>query len=318
MPKFTLTLSLVLSTGILFGQTNFKTDEKYLAYIGHASHFYKAKDFHNSALAYDSAFAYAGGKGRTGDFYDAACSWAQAGNKDSAFRYLDQAIRGKWSNDAHTAKDSDLISLHNDKRWSNELDHIRLNRLEKESKIDKPLGDTLNQVYTDDQFYRRQLDSVQKKYGPDSKQMQALWKKIEEKDSIDLEIVTSILNRKGWLGPDEVGQRASEALWLVIQHADSLTQVTWLPVMKTAVEQGKAQPDELALLEDRILVTQGKKQIYGSQVHSDPKTGKMNFFPIEDEPNVNKRRATVGLGPLEEYGAFFGIDYHLPAAPPTP
>jgi hypothetical protein len=36
------------------------------------------------------------------------------------------------------------------------------------------------------------------------------------------------------------------------------------------------------------------------------------FFPIQDEANVNKRRASVGLQPLEEYAKFFGINYVLP------
>ena len=31
-----------------------------------------------------------------------------------------------------------------------------------------------------------------------------------------------------------------------------------------------------------------------------------------DEVNVNKRRASVGLGPLEEYAKYFGVDYVLP------
>lgn len=31
-----------------------------------------------------------------------------------------------------------------------------------------------------------------------------------------------------------------------------------------------------------------------------------------DEPNVNKRRASVGLQPLEDYAKLFGIEYVLP------
>lgn len=130
--------------------------------------------------------------------------------------------------------------------------------------------------------------------------------------------MTGILDRRGWPGPDEVGERGSTAIFLVIQHSDSATQVKYIPVMRIAVQQGKAQPQELALLEDRILTKQGKPQIYGSQVRNDPKTGKTSFFPILDEANVNKRRATAGLGPLEEYAKFFGINYHLPATPATP
>jgi len=35
--------------------------------------------------------------------------------------------------------------------------------------------------------------------------------------------------------------------------------------------------------------------------------------PIEDEPNVNKRRASVGLEPLEDYARHWDIEYKLPA-----
>ena len=102
------------------------------------------------------------------------------------------------------------------------------------------------------------------------------------------------------------------AVFLVIQHSDSLTQVTYLPMMRTAVQQGAARAEDLALLEDRVLTEQGKPQIYGSQVRMDS-AGKASFFPILDEINVNRRRASVGLGPLEEYARYFGIRYHPPA-----
>ena len=55
---------------------------------------------------------------------------------------------------------------------------------------------------------------------------------------------------------------------------------------------------------------QGKKQIYGSQVVYD-KQGAPMFYPIEDEKNVNTRRAKMGLQPIEEYAKFFGIEYKL-------
>ena len=38
------------------------------------------------------------------------------------------------------------------------------------------------------------------------------------------------------------------------------------------------------------------------------KTGKSEFFPISDEPNVNKRRASVGLQPLEDCLDSFGLN----------
>ncbi len=43
----------------------------------------------------------------------------------------------------------------------------------------------------------------------------------------------------------------------------------------------------------------GKNQIYGSQLRSDPKTGKIELYPIDDPEHVDERRAKVGLPPLQ-------------------
>lgn len=169
----------------------------------------------------------------------------------------------------------------------------------------------LDSVFDDDQSSRQHIDAIQKKYGLQSRQMDSLYEVMGIKDSIDLEKVTAILDKYGWLGINEIGEKANTALFIVIQHADSLVQVTYLPMMRQAVKDGKARPADLALLEDRVLCEQGKPQLYGSQVKA-LKTGKYTFFPIQDERNVNKRRQTVGLEPLEVYARYFGIDYHLP------
>lgn len=124
--------------------------------------------------------------------------------------------------------------------------------------------------------------------------------------------MTQILDKYGWLGPNEVGGKVNSALWAVIQHADKQTQEEYLPMMREAVNNGKARGSSLALLEDRIATGQGKKQIYGTQIGTDSQTGKHYILPIEDEPNVNKRRQSVGLPPLEDYVKRWNIEYTLP------
>jgi hypothetical protein len=56
---------------------------------------------------------------------------------------------------------------------------------------------------------------------------------------------------------------------------------------------------------------QDKKQVYGTQVWMNPKTGLQEFWPIEDEININIRRKKLGMSTLEEYAGYFGIDYKL-------
>jgi uncharacterized protein DUF6624 len=316
MQKLIFLLPFLLLCESLFPQNKFIPDEQYFRLTGRASGLYQEKNFQQSGLVYDSAFQRGNGDGKVSDFYDAACTWSMAGNPDKAFGYLEKAAAGKLSSLSHTLGDNDLSGLHSDKRWQILIDKIRRNKEEKDAGlVYKGLADTLDRVYTDDQQYRQRIDSVQRKYGWESAQMDSLMKIMEIKDSVNLVIVESILGHYGWLGPDEVGEGGATALFLVIQHSDSLTQNIYVPMMRVAVQKGKAKPEHLALLEDRILTEQGKEQIYGSQVRT--VAGKASFFPILDEANVNKRRASVGLGPLEDYARYYGIDYHLPAAKPV-
>ena len=180
-----------------------------------------------------------------------------------------------------------------------------------QSQFNKPLSVLLDTVYKEDQTDRLKIASLEKQYGWQSGQMQSLLNKINTQDSINLSKVKKIIDTYGWPGPDEVGKQGAQTIFLVIQHADSLTQATYLPVMREAVKKGKAQPEALALLEDRVLINQGKEQIYGSQTKAN-ETGRYEFYPIKDETNVNTRRASVGLEPLEEYAKRFDINHVLP------
>lgn len=131
-------------------------------------------------------------------------------------------------------------------------------------------------------------------------------------DYFNLIKVKAILDKYGWLGADSIGKQGNQTLFLVIQHSDIATQRKYLPMMRKAVIDGRANGSAWALLEDRVALADCGMQIYGSQVGVDQKTLKRFIFPINDEINVNKRRANVGLEKLEDYAKSFGIEYQLP------
>lgn len=68
-----------------------------------------------------------------------------------------------------------------------------------------------------------------------------------------------------------------------------------LPLVQDAHHAGKTDGANYAFLLDDIRVAEGKPQVYGtrSKQGSGP-------YPIEDEANVDKRRAEVGLEPLAD------------------
>ena len=148
-----------------------------------------------------------------------------------------------------------------------------------------------------DQRYRLLLDDTVRRYGALSRPVAALNKKMAMTDSVDLMKVDSIIGKYGWLGPDQVGSDGEETIFAVIQHADLKTQEKYLPLMREAVKDGKARARHLALLEDRVALREGRKQIYGSQL-SYPGYAVM---PTENPDSVDVRRAGVGLPPLSVY-----------------
>lgn len=297
--KNAMTLFFLFLFGVLSAQN---IPQQYDDLVRIADSLYNAKDYPNSALKYSAGFKTNSGKAYPNDRYNAACSWALAGVPDSAFYHLYRlANTSNYSNYAHITMDQDLISLYKDPRWQPLLDIVKANKDKAEANLNKPLVLHLDSIFIEDQTYRKQIDVITEKYGRQSPEMTAHWKIINEKDSINLIKVTAILDKYGWLGPDVVGNQGSSTLFLVIQHSDIATQLKYLPMMREAVKNGKATGSSLALLEDRVALRQGKRQIYGSQIGMDPETNLYIVSPLDDPEHVDERRAAVGLQPLSDY-----------------
>jgi hypothetical protein len=109
-----------------------------------------------------------------------------------------------------------------------------------------------------------------------------------------------VVERRGWPGITLVGRDGATAAWLLVQHADAdpKFQRRCLDLM-AKLPKGEVAQAHLAYLTDRVLLAEGKKQRYGTQCLL--VDGKWRPRPIEDEANVDKRRAAVGLPPLAEY-----------------
>lgn len=152
-----------------------------------------------------------------------------------------------------------------------------------------------------DQRYRNQMEETIARFGSDSKESKALFKNMKTTDSLNLIQVEAIIKKHGWLGSDKIGSQANTTLFMVIQHAELPAQVKYLPMMREAVKKGNARSSSLALLEDRVALKQGKKQIYGSQISWNMKTNESFVAPLEDPDNVDLRRAEVGLPSLQAY-----------------
>jgi len=180
-----------------------------------------------------------------------------------------------------------------------------------EPTLNKELVAILDTIHQEDQKYREESQNLEKKYGWESKEVQDLWKIINVKDSINLIKAEKILAEYGWLGADVVGEQGNITLFLVIQHSNTQTQVKYLPMLREAVKNGKAKASSIALMEDRVLLAQGEKQIYGSQLLMNSETNTWELEPMIDPDNADKRRSEVGLKPLAEYLKYWDLTWDV-------
>jgi hypothetical protein len=295
-----LTIIGILIINFSFGQSK----ETYDELINEAWELYESEEYLKSGQKYAEAFAAYGGS--LDDRYNAACSWALANQPDSSFIQLFKIVElGNFTDIEHIKSDSDLNSLHADERWNKVISIIKSNR----KNLDEQLVAILDTIYQKDQGYRLEADEIKEKYGGESEEMKAFVKVIQEQDSINLFKVTNILDVHGWLGPDIIGNQGNLTLFLVIQHSYPETQEKYLPMMREAVKKGNAHAAYLAMLEDRVALGKGEKQIYGSQIGQDQETGEYYVAPLIDPDNVDKRREDVGLGPIQDYISNWGITW---------
>lgn len=156
----------------------------------------------------------------------------------------------------------------------------------------------LEEIYRKDQISRQRFLKVYKKDPKDSLYQKQL-KEMIQTDEENLQKVTDLLDRYGWLPYSKVGQIAGDAQFLVIQHSNLKIMQKYFPQMRNLAAKGEASKYNVALMEDRILMNLGKKQVYGSQVKMQQAKGNKKarkyVWPIKDVSNVNKRRKKMGF-----------------------
>lgn len=138
------------------------------------------------------------------------------------------------------------------------------------------------------------------RYRESSSESESSLAKQSEIDKRNLGTLKQAIQAIGFPTPMLVGPRAADAAFLILQHADLASQKKYYLAFKQAATRNEVSLEQLALLEDRIAVGEGRLQTYGTQLFIAP-DGKQQFYPIREPRNVNRRRAKVGLGPIEEY-----------------
>ena len=285
----------ILAFLLLFTVYGFAGNPQYDSIVSQARYYFSLGDRKGATVAYRNAFSVLGG-GIAGDRYNNALAWSLCGNMDSAFFNLYRLQQKTDYLDPHELiAENRFINLHADERWQKLIALLNPNH----EVYNDSLAKVLSILYDEDQANRERTDTVRAQYGWKSKDYQDLCDTIAAQDELDLAIVRAILDKYGWLSVNEVGKRGNSALWLVIQHASLAVQEKYYPIMELAVAKGKASRKNLAYLQDRILMREGKKQLYGTQYLTTFQNNETKLWDVEAPDSLNIRRESVGLGPMK-------------------
>ncbi|WP_051779861.1 DUF6624 domain-containing protein [Streptomyces sp. NRRL S-241] len=138
-------------------------------------------------------------------------------------------------------------------------------------------------------------------------------------------LLGGIVTRHGWPGRSRVGEDGCRAAVAIAVHADPDRQLQSriLAALHAAAQQGEATPAQWAHVQDRVLVTSGRPQLYGTQYlfRPDGTGGRLELLPVVEPDALDRRRAQVGLPPHGEQDGLLR-QRHLaslstPGAPPT-
>ena len=185
------------------------------------------------------------------------------------------------------------------------------------------LDSLLHRIYRDDQAVRQYSLNME---GMDEDSLMAYIQRMTETDLRCQTAVFPILDSLGI--PEGLSDTSYSALFLVVQHSDLEHQRKYYPLFEAGAEKGLIEPSDVATMLDRILMHEGKPQVYGTQTFSQMKTiivkagedGKPEngtgtaytsesanyLWPVENADSLDIRRARVGLPSIGTYMEIFG------------
>ncbi len=228
-------------------------------------------------------------------------------NAEKVFHKLKDYGCDVQMNKAFTGHD---MFMWNQELISSVLDYFN-NEATRERSYPREVTRKLEGLEEKDQELRLKMDEVREKHGLKSQVYGDLVDRIHSQDGENMKVLESIINEYGWPDLNSTSKKANRAAFLIVQHSSLGYQQKYLPMILASAREGETPARMVALLQDRVLMREGRKQMYGSQLVDID--GRLRVWTIEAPEQVDERRASVGLKPLSEYLKYFDVEYeHLP------
>lgn len=160
------------------------------------------------------------------------------------------------------------------------------------AKYDKKLNEELLKMAEKHRELLQQIVASDQKKQSDQDKL----RKLNEKNAARF---CQILKVSGWPSTALVGQTGVLASFQILKNSASYElQRDLLPVILAVIKKDPTQKPEFAGLFDRLRVSAGMKQYFGTQAVSIG--GFLVLYPLEDESKVNAWRQEFGLGTIQD------------------
>ena len=173
----------------------------------------------------------------------------------------------------------------------------------------------LDSIFQLDQSLRRELSQLSQNSEQNAVAIDSLWKEIRRIDARNLLRIKQIIHSHGYPGKSLVGEESSDVAFFVLQHSPADVMESYKDVIFQAGREGELDLKRVAMFHDRLLMHDGKQQLYGTQLKEvrlyDSILGAhrtvKGLYPIYDFDGMDRRRDSMGLEPFEDFAARNGI-----------
>ncbi len=120
-------------------------------------------------------------------------------------------------------------------------------------------------------------------------------------DADNTKFLRTLILDLGWIDVKRFSKATATNAFLIVQHSGDLRLMqAALPEIEKDMKAGIGDPQDYALLYDRLKLRLGERQRYGSQIGQNDK-GEPVVLPLEDKAKVEEFRKAIGLFPLSQY-----------------
>ena len=164
----------------------------------------------------------------------------------------------------------------------------------------------INHMYEVDQYMRLTFQELPFKQKYTKEEKECFYKAFKSRwdyiDTTNTEGLKLLMDRYTWFWISTFGEDINQKAWNLVQHSDHDRpfQKRVLTILENASPIGQVKKSHYAFLYDRVTwYGDQKPQRYGTQGYC-PSPGNWQPWPTEDFLDVNKRRASMGMEPIEQ------------------